>query len=94
MLFNQAAGCASANPTFTKTLTWKGVRDRFELLQNTFDKLDAANKRNLEVGGEGLTEGEDLLSQMLETKRSFLQRKDKAKRDNDKNERVQERRGE
>ena len=93
-LFTQAAGCASANSAFTKKVTWKSVRDRYELLQNAFDKRDAANQLTSGVGGEGLTEIEDLLSQMREAKRSFVQKKDKAKRENEEREREKERRGE
>ena len=93
-MFTQAAGSASANPAFSKKVTWKGVRDRYEILQNAFDKRDAANQLTTGVGGEGLTEIEDLLSQMREAKRSFVQRKDKAKRENEENKRKKERRGE
>lgn len=65
--FEKAAYSLAVNRDFTATVDGKSVRDRYERLQRAFNMKNNRNAMMSGVGGE-VTEEQDLLSQMEETR--------------------------
>ena len=78
-LFEKATDICNDNVVMVSVVSWKQVQDRYTRLQASFDREDGLTHNRSGIGGGELSELNELLSQMRETRVDL-----RAKRNNDK----------